>query len=333
MFDALGTRPCEARVNLGILRDRQGESKKALEFYKQAKACGARAPKLAEWIDVKERLFGGGPVRRLVAAVDVDAVALALAARRRPRMRARRTSRSRSPSTRPTRRSQSGTDRFAFINRLAQQMTSVAGVPATGKAFARAADLEAAIKNKQVDFAVIDGVYLAERGVPYAVLATATSGGDTAPKWALFSSRRRRVDELQGKKLSHGVDGRRATPSSSRTRSSTAKCRWASSSPRSAKAPDIAAAVAPVSLHKADAVFAPESQGKGLKKLFDVRDRVPNPAFCEVGSRLRRRGGQGQAGGARPRRRRPRARRLEAGRRRRPIARSPDAWDRAPAAR
>jgi tetratricopeptide (TPR) repeat protein len=60
VFDALGTRPCEARVNLGILRDRQGESKKALEFYKQARACGAHAPKLAEWIDVKERLFGGG---------------------------------------------------------------------------------------------------------------------------------------------------------------------------------------------------------------------------------------------------------------------------------
>ena len=61
VFDALGTRPCEARVNLGILRDRQGESKKALELYKQAQACGAHAPKLAEWIDVKERLFGGGP--------------------------------------------------------------------------------------------------------------------------------------------------------------------------------------------------------------------------------------------------------------------------------
>ena len=61
VFDALGTRPCEARVNLGILRDRQGDSKKALELYKQAKACGARAPKLAEWIDVKERLFGGAP--------------------------------------------------------------------------------------------------------------------------------------------------------------------------------------------------------------------------------------------------------------------------------
>ena len=61
IFDALGTRPCEARLNLGILRDRQGDSKKALDLYKQAKACGARAPKLLEWIDVKERLFGANP--------------------------------------------------------------------------------------------------------------------------------------------------------------------------------------------------------------------------------------------------------------------------------
>ena len=37
-----------------------------------------------------------------------------------------------------------------------------------------------------------------------------------------------------------------------------------------ATAPDIAAAVAAVSLNKADAVFAPESQGKGLKKVFDA---------------------------------------------------------------
>jgi hypothetical protein len=57
-FDALGTRPCEARLNLGILRDRQGDSRKALELYKQARTCGAHAPKLTEWIDVKERLFG-----------------------------------------------------------------------------------------------------------------------------------------------------------------------------------------------------------------------------------------------------------------------------------
>jgi ABC-type amino acid transport substrate-binding protein len=179
---------------------------------------------------------------------------------------------------------ESGTERFNFINRLAQQITSVAGVAATGKAFARSADLEAAIKNRQVDFAVIDGVYLAERNVPYQVLATATSGGDTAPKWALFSSTATKVDELQGKRLSMALSGPRDSDFASNALFDGELQVGKFFSNPVQHAPDIAAAVAAVSLHKADAVFAPESQGKGLKKLFDVRDRVPNPAFCEVGS-------------------------------------------------
>jgi hypothetical protein len=43
--------------------------------------------------------------------------------------------------------------------------------------------------------------------------------------------------------------------------------------------------VATVSLKKADAVFAPEAQGKGLRKIFDA-GRVPNAAFCEVAAGL-----------------------------------------------
>jgi hypothetical protein len=179
---------------------------------------------------------------------------------------------------------ESGTERFAFINRLAQQITSAAGVPATGKAFARSTDLEAAIKNKQVDFAVIDGVYLAERGVPYQVLATATSGGDTAPKWALFAAAAARVDELQGKKLSMAASGPRDSDFASNALfDGEVQVSKFFAAPVQ-HAPDIAGAVQAVSLHKADAVFAPENLGKGLKKVFDVRDRVPNPAFCETGS-------------------------------------------------
>ncbi|HEX8951217.1 MAG TPA: hypothetical protein VF997_20180 [Polyangia bacterium] len=178
---------------------------------------------------------------------------------------------------------QSGADRFTFINRLAQQVTSAAGVPATGKAFARAADLELAIKNKQVDFAVIDGVYLAERGVPYAVLATATSGGDTAPRWALYASTATKVDELQGKKLSIAIAGPRDSEFASNALFD-GELQVGKFFAAQSKAPDIASAVAAVSLNKADAVFAPEAMGKGLKKVFDVRDRVPNPGFCEVAS-------------------------------------------------
>jgi hypothetical protein len=178
---------------------------------------------------------------------------------------------------------ESGTQRFAFINRLAQQVTSVAGVPATGKAFARASDLESAIRRHQVDFAVIDGVYLAERGVPYAVLATATSGGETAPKWALFSSSYNKIEELQGKKLSIASAGSRDVEFVSNALFDGELQVGKFFSGRTT-APDIASAVASVTFHKADAVFAPESQGRGLKKLFEVRERVPNAAFCQVAS-------------------------------------------------
>jgi tetratricopeptide (TPR) repeat protein len=58
-FDVQGRngKPAESLVNLGIIRDRQGDAKKALDLYKKALERGARAPKLKEWIDVKERLF------------------------------------------------------------------------------------------------------------------------------------------------------------------------------------------------------------------------------------------------------------------------------------
>ncbi len=177
---------------------------------------------------------------------------------------------------------ESGADRFAFVNRLAQQITSAAGVPAEGKAFARAADLEAAIRNKQVDFAVIDGVYLAERGVPYNVLAAATSGGETAPHWALFSGSATNVTDLQGKKLSLATAGPKdlAFIENALFDGELQVSKWFSAR---TNAPDLTSAIAAVTLKKADAVFAPESQGKGLKKIFDA-GRVPNPAFCEIGA-------------------------------------------------
>jgi hypothetical protein len=179
---------------------------------------------------------------------------------------------------------ESGADRFAFVNRLAQQVTSAAGVPAQGKAFARAADLEMAIKNKQVEFAVVDGVYLAERGVPYTVLATATAGGDLAPRWALFAAAAGNVQELQGKKLALASSGPRDAAFIENALLD-GELQIAKFFSARSTAPDISSAVAAVTLKKADAVFAPESQGKGLKKIFDA-GRIPNPAFCDLGAGL-----------------------------------------------
>lgn len=59
-LEKLGARPPEALVNLGILHDRRGEARKALELYRRALQNGARTPKLREWIDTKDRLLGPG---------------------------------------------------------------------------------------------------------------------------------------------------------------------------------------------------------------------------------------------------------------------------------
>jgi tetratricopeptide (TPR) repeat protein len=60
----LGTRPPEALANLGIISDRKGDAKKALDLYKRALERGVTKVRLKEWIDVKERMFkpatGGG---------------------------------------------------------------------------------------------------------------------------------------------------------------------------------------------------------------------------------------------------------------------------------
>lgn len=60
-FELLSPRLPEALVNLGLIRDRQGDSRGALGYYRRALDHGARSPKLKEWIDVNQRIFAGEP--------------------------------------------------------------------------------------------------------------------------------------------------------------------------------------------------------------------------------------------------------------------------------
>ena len=60
VLERLAPNPPESLVNLGILHDRRGEAKKALDFYKRAAERGARTAKLREWIDTKDRMIGSG---------------------------------------------------------------------------------------------------------------------------------------------------------------------------------------------------------------------------------------------------------------------------------
>ncbi len=61
LFAELAPTIAEAEVNLGIIRDRQGDGERALELYRKALERGARAPRLKEWIDLKQRLSESRP--------------------------------------------------------------------------------------------------------------------------------------------------------------------------------------------------------------------------------------------------------------------------------
>src|SRR5262245_38293369 len=79
--------------------------------------------------------------------------------------------------------------RFAYAQALAEHVSKVASVQATAKAFSKSGDFEAAVKKDAVDFAIVDAVYLAERGVgSFKVVATATIGGQTTQAWRLYAS-------------------------------------------------------------------------------------------------------------------------------------------------
>lgn len=172
--------------------------------------------------------------------------------------------------------------RYSVGSKLAQLIEATAGVKAEPKGFARASDFDAAVKKNQIDFAVVDAVYLAERGVGMPVLAVATIGGETQTRWSLFASGPGGVMDLQGKEIALPATG-------SRDLQFVENALLDGELPKHFGArqvtPDIASAVSAVALKKAACVFAPDSMARGLRKIFDA-GRVPNPAFVQVKSTI-----------------------------------------------
>ena len=175
---------------------------------------------------------------------------------------------------------ESGDARYSFASRLGQQIQAATGVGTEPRAFARAADFEAAIAKQQIDFAIVDGVYLAERNVPYAVIASATSGGETATRWSLFSSLPGGIFELAGKRIALAATGPKDTQFIDNALLDGELLHHFGARET---APDINSAVTAVVLKKADCVFAPDLSGRGLRRVFDA-GHVPNPAFVQVRS-------------------------------------------------
>src|SRR5262249_28811248 len=141
--------------------------------------------------------------------------------------------------------------RLAYVQGLAKAIQQKTGIPTSGKAYVRMADLISA----KPDFGVIDGQCLAER-IPGTLLATAVVGGETTQLWSLYT-RGDALTALKGKKLAFAGTGCRDADfldnallnGELKTKAFFAVVM---------EKPDVAGAVAAVRDYKsADAVFAP----------------------------------------------------------------------------
>lgn len=60
-LDKLSAKVPEALVNLGIAFERKGDHVRALDTWRRARKLGVRFAPLTEWIESKERIYGGEP--------------------------------------------------------------------------------------------------------------------------------------------------------------------------------------------------------------------------------------------------------------------------------
>jgi tetratricopeptide (TPR) repeat protein len=60
-LERLSSRVPEALVNLGIAYERKGDHQRALDAWRRARKAGVRFPQLNDWIEAKERIYGGEP--------------------------------------------------------------------------------------------------------------------------------------------------------------------------------------------------------------------------------------------------------------------------------
>jgi len=180
--------------------------------------------------------------------------------------------------------------RFSFVDKIARYLQSV-GVSVVPKVFARAADLETAIKRGQVDLAILDAFYAADRGANYPVIAVATAAGEPYQRWGLYTHLQSgSILDMSGKRLAW------VSPAGTREAAYInnvllyGELKVGQFFQMGSPTPDIGAAVSDVVLRRADCVFAPEQavQGKSLRRVYDAGEagRIPNPALVQVQARL-----------------------------------------------
>ena len=168
--------------------------------------------------------------------------------------------------------------RVKAVEDLAAYLGSKIGQPVKGRSFARAADLSGAIRQHQVQLAIVDALLVAERR--WTPMATLVFRGAKSAPWQFLAKAGSSIGDLKGKTLAFPGIGKA-------DRQFVANVLLEGEVPASYftwnTSPDGSSAVRAVALGKAVATVVPAQRGTGgLSTVFVSRD-VPGPAMVNAG--------------------------------------------------
>lgn len=174
----------------------------------------------------------------------------------------------------------SNSDRWSYIKSVASVMQSTLNIPCTGNVYASEGAFAGALG--QLDFAIVDGIYMARAGGKFRVLGTSLYGGGARASWGLYARGAANFQALKGKVLVMPSFGGNTSFAEGMLGGEVNVTQYFSSVKN---VPDIAAAVAAVQTGGGDAVFAPAGMAAGLTLILSV-GTVPNASFVLVNSKL-----------------------------------------------
>jgi hypothetical protein len=175
--------------------------------------------------------------------------------------------------------------RVDLANRLAAALGKAAGADGVGRVYGRAGDFAAAVKNGEVQVALVDATYLAAAGLGNGtVIAASTHGGDTGRVWQIVArGGAKNVLALQRKKLLVPAIGGRETDfvMNAMFGGELGKGFFASIT----ASPDTASTLAALGLGKADAALVPATAAlpAGVVKVTTLLS-VPGPVLVAYGT-------------------------------------------------
>jgi hypothetical protein len=169
--------------------------------------------------------------------------------------------------------------RIKAVEDLASQIATKINQPVKGRSFARAADLNLAVKQRVVHFAIVDALFAADRR--WTPMATLVSHGSKAVSWQFLAKTGATFGDLKGKTLAFAsITGKadRQFVSNVLLEGEVAPTffGWTAS-------PDAGSAIRAVALGKAFATVVPAGRSTGGLTTVFVSPPVPTPVIVHVG--------------------------------------------------